>query len=125
MITAYHSGPKEILKFDFSNGVHFGGLKSSFEAALRKNPETIHTYFVQIKNVPYYETEDVGGQDSWQKEIEFAKSLGYLLIKYHNKYEPDIHLSYLVLSEDLIIVLDYTKHSPDMAEEYLQTEFNL
>ena len=110
--TIYHCSPDEILEFDFSNGVHFGGFFSALEAGNRKlnmlktkyesEQEIVylHTCILDVNNV--YVCDDVGGFDAWNIEIALAKKSGYDVLKYQNKYEPDVQPSYLVLNKNLI-----------------------
>lgn len=117
MIKVYHSSPDYIYDFIFTNGVHVGGKYSSITAGLRKlknlrtyrNLKQKHIYMYEFEldsNVPFYECEDIGGNDAWLVEILRAKSEGYSLIKYKNKYEPDTVPSYIILNNNIIKLIN-------------------
>lgn len=133
--TVYHSSPDNISKFDFSYGVHFGGKFSALEAGDRKlsnliryrdsNQDHLFLYTCTLTNVPFYETEDVGGSEAWEKEIEKARREGFDLIRYWNKYEPDSEYSYIVLNQKLIHVIQieslFKKEVEKILKEHLET----
>lgn len=110
--TIYHCSPDEILEFDFSHGVHFGGFFSALEAGYRKlnnlrmkyncEQEIVYMHTCILNECKVYVCDDVGGFDAWNIEIERANKLGFDVIKYNNKYEPDTQPSYLVLNKNLI-----------------------
>lgn len=132
--TVYHSSPDNISKFDFSHGVHFGGKFSALEAGDRKlsnliqyrdsQQDHLFLYTCTLTNVPFYETEDVGGPDAWKKEIEEARKEGFSLIRYWNKYEPDSEYSYIVLDPKLINVIQveslFKKEVEKILKEHLE-----
>lgn len=119
MIKVYHSSPDNIDEFIFTNGVHVGGKYSSITAGLRKlrNLKTyknlkqnhINIYEFELdSSIPFYECNDVGGNDAWLVEILKAKSEGYSVIKYKNKYEPDTVPSYIILDNNIIQLKNIT-----------------
>lgn len=124
----YHSSPDYIESFDFSRGVHFGGIFSSYEAGLRKlknlqqyqnlQQDYVYVYSFNLKNVDFYLSQDVGNDEEWQKQILIAKELGYKGIKYKNLYEPDLNYSYLIFDSDVIeSVGAMTMTAEDVEEE--------
>lgn len=123
MITLYHCSPVRIEQFDFSNGVHFGGLYSALEAGLRKETEILHLHTVELSCKSFYETDDVGNAEAWAVEVQRAKELGCSVIKYRNKYEPDSTPSYLVLDGALIETTNIESLSPTRAEELIMNRF--
>lgn len=125
----FHSSPDLIESFNFSRGVHFGGIFSSYEAGLRKlknlqqhkdlDQDHIYVYNCQLKEVDFYYSLDVGNDIEWQKQILKAKELGYKGIRYKNLYEPDLHSSYLIFDSDLIEIVDVLEMSSNDVEEEL------
>lgn len=116
----FHCSPDNITSFDYRMGVHFGGYFSALQAGHRKlerlnikyadEQDYLYMYCFFLKDVPYYETEDVGGYDAWLVEIIKAKEKGFDLIKYKNKYEPDnSSYSYIVLNSDILLFNSKTK----------------
>lgn len=110
--TIYHCSPDKILEFDFRFGVHFGGFFSALEAGYRKlnnlkmkyncEQEIVYMHTCILDEDKVYVCDDVGGFDAWNIEIERARKLGFDVLKYKNKYEPDMKASYLVLNKNLI-----------------------
>jgi hypothetical protein len=110
--TIYHCSPDEIKEFNFDFGVHFGGFFSALEAGYRKlnninmkyncEQEIVYMHTCVLDACKVYVCDDVGGFDAWNIEIDLAKKAGYDVLKYQNKYEPDLQPSYLVLNKKLI-----------------------
>lgn len=135
MKTVYHSSPDNISNFNFSLGVHFGGKFSALEAGDRKlsnliryrdsQQDHLFLYTCTLTNVPFYETDDVGGPEAWEKEIEKARKEGFGLIRYWNKYEPDSECSYIVLNPKLINVIQieslFKKEVEKLLKSHLET----
>lgn len=133
--TVYHSSPDNISKFDFSRGVHFGGKFSALEAGDRKlsnliqyrssNQDYLFLYTCHLTAASFYETDDVGGSEDWEKEITKARKEGFDLIRYWNKYEPDSEYSYIVLNSKLINVIQveslFKKEVEKILKEHLET----
>ena len=70
------------------------------------------------KNNKFYDTEDVGCKEEWDKEIVKSKAQGYKVIRYRNKYEPDSYPSYLVFEEGITKIIERNAiHSSEMEEE--------
>ena len=128
----FHSSPDLIESFNFSRGVHFGGIFSSYEAGLRKlknlqqhkdlDQDHIYVYNCQLKEVDFYYSIDVGDDIEWQKQILKAKELGYNGIRYKNLYEPDLHSSYLIFDSSLIVVEDINSIDSEEVEQILSWE---
>lgn len=123
MTILYHCSPTKIEQFDYSNGVHFGGLYSALEAGLRKGSEVLYLHTVNVQLESCYETEDVGSNEAWSLEIQRALEAKYCLIKYRNKYEPDSIPSYIILDESLVKVLTIESLSSNRAEELILNNF--
>lgn len=108
----YHASLSLIKKFNFfnKNGVHFGGLMSAYEAALRKctsMEEDIKIYKCRLNlNNNFFLSDDVGSHDEWKNVIIETKNQNISIIKYQNKYEPDITPSFIVLKEGFIEILE-------------------
>lgn len=117
----YHAGLSEIKKFNFNEkGVHFGGLISAYEAALRKCAENnneliVHKCDLSMKNV--FTSDDHGSHEEWHYVIEEARKRNFDIIKYYNKYEPDTIPSFIVLNEKCISLLSTFSINALLAEE--------
>lgn len=117
----YHAGLSEIKKFNFNkNGVHFGGIISAYEAALRKCDENqkelmVHKCYLDIKNVLV--SDDLGSHEEWLNVIDEAKKNNFDIIKYYNRYEPDTTPSFIVLNEKCISLLSIFSINVSFAEE--------
>lgn len=102
----YHCTLSSITTFDYRRGVHFGGRISALQAAFRKLPPNeyafFHLYSCKLESDKFYDSEDVGCKEEWDKVIVKAKKEGYKVIRYRNKYEPDSYPSYLVFAEGVI-----------------------
>lgn len=132
----FHASSVRIEKFHIPHGgLHFGGINSALEAALRKirasrydiNPLNyvyLHECTLNINTV--YETDDLCGADDWAKEIEFAKcSTNADAIKYWNKYEPDMVYSYLIWNSSLVQIDNVSVIHEDKAEDMLKVNLCL
>lgn len=141
MITVYHASPVKLNKpTDLKNCSHVGGYLSALQAVHRKlerlqdleglSNEDCIGYIYQFKldlaKHKVAKVSDVGNDESWKEEIEHYYSLGYEILSYVNKYEPDFSfpVSYLVLdtkilpkSFDKVIAM-----SIDEIEDKIETE---
>ena len=120
----HHCTLSSISKFNFSQGVHFGGRISALQAAYRKLAQGQFAFFnlysCTLVCDKFYDTEDVGCKEEWDKEIVKAKAQGYKVIRYRNKYEPDSYPSYLVFEEGITKIIERNAiHSSEMEEEIL------
>ena len=118
----YHASLSSIQKFDYSDGVHFGGRISSLQAVHRKlgfgEYAFVYIYTCSLLVDKFYDSEDVGCKEEWDKVIVKAKAEGYKVIRYRNKYEPDSYPSYLVLESSILTVLGKNCiHSSDLEDE--------
>lgn len=93
MYSVYHCSPDYITSFDYSEGVHFGGLLSALTAGLRKayeyGDDYLHIHHCTLDASKYTEVDDIGS--NW--EYTFLDPLVY---KYRNKYEPDTESSWYI-----------------------------
>lgn len=123
----YHCSPDLISKFDFRDGVHFGGLTSALEAGSRKfashsmdkRNENLYVHRCVLEDTPTFISEDVGHTLAWFDVADRAEDSGYSVIEYRNKYEPDVHPSYYVLDGSLIHIKDVEVYSYDEAMDAL------
>lgn len=118
----YHSSLSSIQRFEYSRGVHVGGRISSLQAAFRKIlPHEYAFFYVHsctLEADKFYDSEDVGCKEEWDKVIVKAKAQGYKVIRYRNKYEPDSYPSYLVFEEGVLTITDKNViHSSDVQDE--------
>lgn len=130
----YHCGLDHIQKFDFSNGVHFGGIHSALEAALRHvSKETrktstiyVHECLIDLSdNNRIVEEEDLGSNESWQDYAnDILLETDITVVKYVNRYEPDIHPSYYVLDPTLVKIKKVRKLRPHEAEAEVDAFLN-
>ena len=127
-IIVYHASPTCITKFNFKNGVHFGGLNSAMEAGLRKmeTPEYynqsqlyMHKCLLTLPS-KIYDCDDLGSTEAWLKEKERALKDNYSLIRYLNKYEPDVVPSYYVLDSSLLQIISCNKTTTDELLHHFQ-----
>lgn len=123
MTTLYHCSPVKIEQFDYSNGVHFGGLYSALEAGLRKGSDVLYLHTVDVQFDSCYETDDVGNAEAWSLEIKKALEVNFNIIKYRNKYEPDSTPSYIILDKSLVKSLSIESLSSNRAEELILNNF--
>ena len=130
LIKVYHCGLTEIKSFNFSCGVHFGGIYSAMEAALRKvkNPriETIYVHECLLELPDYIpEEDDLGSNEAWQElAATWMDRNEYGLLQYCNRYEPDIDPSYYVLDSSLIQLKKVRTLRPYQAEAELDVFLN-
>ena len=118
----YHASLSLFEKFSFNeNGVHFGGLMSAYEAALRKcvnEEESIQLYQCRLNvSRECYFSEDVGSHEEWKKIINETKSQGNSIIQYRNKYEPDVMPSFIVLDESCVEIINISTLKAWQAEK--------
>lgn len=126
----YHASLSNIpfSDFTFDKGVHLGGLNSALEAGLRKSEASgfkdiyLHTFNFNDDKDKCLLVDDVGCQEEWDKVIQEAKSQQYQIIKYKNKYEPDIFqcYSYLFLTSSNLQLQKVEKISYNKAEDMLE-----
>lgn len=113
MYNVYHCSPDCIISFDYSRGVHFGGLLSALTAGLRKanqfNDKYLYLHHCTIDNSIYTEVDDIGS--CW--DITFLDPIIY---KYTNKYEPDTISSWYVRNPNSVVLYKVTKLSINEAE---------
>lgn len=123
----YHCSLSHITEFDFSKGVHFGGLYSALEAALRhvyphrRNIETIYIHECLLE-IPdnVLEEDDLGSNENWQTyALRNMRNNGIDVLQYTNRYEVDIHPSYYVLDGSYITLKNVKKLRPYEAEEQI------
>lgn len=114
----YHCSPVRIGKFDFTNGVHFGGKLSAYEAALRhRNVGTLflHKCSVVLQNV--LETSDLCEARGWYRLALEMRSEGVSVASYVNKYEPDFSPSYFAVQEGVVEIQQVIEIDACEAEE--------
>lgn len=124
-IIVYHCSPDKILNFDFTSGVHFGGISSAYEAVYRKLDNIdesqeyayVHSCKLKLKNI--IDVEDVGNYEEWLIQKQRAEEDGKAILRYKNKYEPDSKPSYFVLDSSLISIVSIETISKKDLESYL------
>lgn len=113
MLNVYHCSPDYITSFDYSRGVHFGGLVSALTAGLRKanqiGEEYLYLHYCTLDDSKYTEVDDIGAD--W--EFTFLAPLVY---KYINKYEPDTISSWYIRNPDSVLLYKVIKLSINEAE---------
>ena len=122
----YHAGLSVIKKFEIgSNGVHFGGLMSAYEAALRKcDQEGKDIFFVHQCKLRFERmlvSDDLGCHEEWAYAIQDAIKNNVDVIKYVNKYEPDLSPSFILLNERCISSVSCSSVKSEDAEKMLLT----
>ena len=125
LVKVYHCGLSKIDRFDFSKGVHFGGINSALEAALRhvcdhrRNLDTIyiHECLLDISE-GVLEEDDLGSNENWQNYVQdYLLDTDIDIIQYINRYEPDVNPSYYVLNSNLITIKKVRTMRPHEAEK--------
>lgn len=130
LVKVYHCGLSKINSFDFSNGVHFGGIYSAMEAALRKvnnpNIDTIHIHECLLELPDYVPVEDdLGSNEAWRELATTWMNINnYEILQYCNRYEPDTDPSYYVLNPSLIKIKKVRTIRPYQAEAELDEFLN-
>lgn len=130
----FHSGIQCIDKFEFYkngedlSGVHFGGIFSSLEAAVRKansyskkKDELIYIHECELvfNNEEHTHCMDLGSNEDWYQLIEEIEE-HINVIEYMNEYEPDINPSWYVLDESLISLVKVRQMTVENAERILE-----
>lgn len=114
-------------------GLHFGGINSALEAALRKlrspmnvvNADTVylHKCIVDLGIITF--CDDLGGDDSWRSVIDECQRLGFNSVQYKNLYEPDSVPSYMIWESNRVKILEvdpiHMDDAEDIIEEYLSS----
>lgn len=120
----YHCSNVRIDKFNFSEGVHFGGIRSALEAGLRKDPDGglfLHRCNLYITDAEL-KVEDLGNKEAWDEEFHEMKNWSWKYAKYRNKYEPDNVPSYFVIDSSCITLLGVECIDSVDAEEFVCEE---
>ena len=114
-IIALHASPCRFDKFEMRlGGLHFGGIQSAVVAVNRhllrnKNHSgTFYLYKVKIKSHNVVSTQDAGEAHDWEDEANFLKAE---VLKYVNRYEPDVTPSYAVFNTSCIEILSVQEES--------------
>lgn len=128
----YHASTVKIEKFYIPyGGLHFGGIYSALECAMRHiyrgrekgiDISTIHIHRCELTGSTIYESDDLGGDHDWHKLNDNLFNLGikYDIIKYINRYEPDTTSSYCIFRDNLVKILDYSTMHMDNVEDMLR-----
>ena len=120
----YHASRSLIRKFHINQqGLHFGSINSSLEAALRHSDgDKIYLHKVLLSEKTFekvYDCLDVGYD--WESIIEEADQFDYTCIRYLNKYEPSISKSYCIWDEGLVeCIAEIKVLSEDDAEKIIE-----
>lgn len=121
MIRLYHCSYKKIEKFNTKNGVHFGGLASALEAGLRKVDQdgVIYIHECLVNDDKYEIVDDAGCFENWENLRLEALRHNIFILKYKNKYEPDLKFSYLISDLSLIELVNIRTITAKEAEKLL------
>ena len=129
----FHAGIVKIEEFYIPyGGLHFGGIHSALECAMRKlydgrrklndlTIDTIHIHRCELLSTTFYESEDMGGDHSWKtlNDTLFEQDVDFDIIKYINKHEPDVLPSYCTFRTDVVKILDHSTIHMNRAEDIL------
>lgn len=120
----YHCSNVNIEKFDFSEGVHFGGIYSALEAGLRKEPNgTLFLHRCRLHTTSCERVvEDLAHKEAWNVQAKDMLQRGWMYAKYKNKYEPDNVPSYFVIDASIIEILSVEYIDSVDAEEFICEE---
>ncbi|AFC21503.1 hypothetical protein GAP32_055 [Cronobacter phage vB_CsaM_GAP32] len=116
-------------------GLHFGGMHSALECALRKlyqgkeagyDIDTIHIHRCELTGSKYYESDDLGSDVGWRKLYNnlTKNNVDFQIVKYINKYEPDVLPSYCVFDTSMVKILDHSTMHIDRVEDILNGVFS-
>lgn len=132
----FHAGTVKIEKFYIPyGGLHFGGMHSAIECALRHihygrlkghDIDTIHIHRCELLSTSFYESEDMGGDSAWKKLNDelFDLDVDFDFIKYINKHEPDVVPSYCTFRTGLVKIIDHSTMHMDVAEDILNGTYS-
>lgn len=125
----FHASTVEIEKFYIPyGGLHFGGMLSAVECAMRKlyegrakghDIDTIYIHRCRIAEGNEYDSIDLGSDKMWRGFDKYLKDNNFHYIKYINQFEPDIVPSYCFFELDRIQLLDVSVMHMDVAEDLL------
>lgn len=127
----FHASTVKINEFYIPyGGLHLGGIHSAVECALRKlyegkekgfDIDTIHIHRCELVGTKLYESDDLGSDASWRRLNNVLKlqNEDFEIIKYINKYEPDVLPSYCVFDPKYVKILDHSTMHLDNAEDLL------
>ena len=134
LVKVYHCGLSHIKNFNFSDGVHFGGIHSALEAALRhvyksqKGSSTIyvHECLLDISDKhAIVDENDLGSNEAWMNYVDnILNGTDISVVRYINRYEPDVDPSYYVLEPSLIKLKKVRTLRPHEAESELDAFLN-
>lgn len=122
-LTLFHASPVNIKKFYIPyGGLHFGGINSALEAALRKvrisKSKIVYLHECTVNVNSFFECEDLCTHDDWERHIEYMKIHEKdNVLKYKNKFEPDVVPSYVVWDENLVKIVNVKVLTQDEAED--------
>lgn len=122
-IIALHASPVRFDKFEMRlGGLHFGGIQSATVAVNRHllrnrdNTGIFYLYKVKITSNNVVNSQDAGEAHDWEEEANF---LNADVLKYVNRYEPDVKPSYAVFNTSCIEILSVQEES---TKDYLDEE---
>lgn len=125
----YHCSTVKIDSFYIPfGGLHFGGINSALEAALRKlrsprntlDHKEIHIHKCLVELGKTQHSEDLGGEDSWRAVIDECSRLGFNSVQYKNVYEPDSVPSYMIWDASRVKIIEVDCIHMDDAEQMLE-----
>lgn len=120
----YHASTVKIDQFYIPyGGLHFGGINSSLEAALRKlrsdmnvhDAQTVYLHKCSVNLGRIVLMDDLGDDQSWREVF----STEYDSVKYNNKYEPDTEPSYMIWNSNRARVIECDVLHMDEAEDII------
>lgn len=132
----FHASTVKIEEFYIPfGGLHFGGIHSALECALRKlyqgreagyDIDTVHIHRCELIGTKYYESDDLGSDIGWCKLNDklIKEKYDFEIIKYINKYEPDVLPSYCVFDQKYVKILDHSTMHLDKVEDILNGVFS-
>ena len=121
-LNVFHASTESIEKFDFTYGVHFGGIHSALEAALRHGSEYIYVHKCTLNPKLLTSSDDLGSTAAWDALQKDLLSNGVCGARYMNKYEPDVVPSYFIVKDVVEIVCCYVltrEEANKILEEFL------
>lgn len=122
-LNVFHASTERIERFDFTYGVHFGGINSALEAALRHGSELVYVHKCILNPTLLASSVDLGSTVVWdglQRELTIQ---GFCGARYINKYEPDVVPSYFIV-KDVVEIVSCSVLSRGEADKFLEECFD-
>ena len=122
-LNVFHASTERIEKFDFTYGVHFGGINSALEAALRHGSELVYVHKCILNPTLLDSSDDLGSTTAWDGLQRELTAQGFCGARYLNKYEPDAVPSYFIV-KDVVEIVSCSILTREEADKILEESFD-